>query len=162
MMRRGRKRWWIVGGGTTVLVTAVAVIGVATGSARSGPAFAAGSASGDISRWRITFSETGLTPGSTVTYRATAKASATYICASGRQHFRVYRPALTLNLTAKADLHGAVTKGGSQLEGFVAPTCSDGSTPNLSSYGLYNVRILDTTHGIGSPSLRAHTTPVPR
>jgi hypothetical protein len=126
------------------------------------PAFASGSASGDISRWRISFSETGVTPGSTVAYRATAKASATYVCPSGRQHFRVYRPDLTLNFSGTADLNGVVNRKASQAEGFVTPTCADGTTPNLSSYGLYNVRILDVTHGVRAPSLRAHTTPVPR
>lgn len=166
--RRHRKVWivpMVAAGGLVIAAIALAAGGR--------PQFTAGSASGDIARWRISFTESGLAPGAAVAYSATAKASATYICPNyprydalggghgAPQHFRVYR-SLAMDLSATADSAGVVHKGGSALQGFVTPVCSDGSTPSLSSYGLYNVRIVDTTNTVRAPSLRGSTQPPPR
>lgn len=170
MLGRGHRNVWIV----TMVAAGGLVIAAIALAAGGKPQFTAGSASGDIARWRISFSESGLAPGSTVAYSATAKASATYICPNyprydalggghgAPQHFRVYKSSMSMGLTATADSVGVVHKGGSAPQGFVTPTCSDGSTPALSSYGLYNVRILDATNNVRAPSLRGSTQPPPR
>jgi hypothetical protein len=172
MRGRGRRSLWIAVAATagTLVAVTIASIAVAGGG---GPKFTAGSASGDISRWRVSFTESGVTPGSTVAYHATARASATYICQNypkydqagnghgAPQHFRIYRD-LSISLSGTADLSGVVHKGGSGAEGFVAPRCSDGSTSSVASYGLYNVRIQDTTNHVWAPSLRGNTQPAPR
>ena len=127
MLGRRHRNVWIVtmvaAGGLVIATTALA--------AAPRPHFTAGSASGDIVRWRISFTEAGLAPGSTVAYSVTAKASATYICPNyprydalggghgAPQHFRVYKPSMSMGFTATADSAGVVNKGGTAPQGFV-------------------------------------------
>jgi hypothetical protein len=152
---------------------AAGVVAIGPAGARSGPSFSLYSASGDIATWRVSFTETGLTPKSRIHYAATAQASATYNCTKppyfdrhggghgAPPHFRI-RTALSATFTGTANAQGSVRKTNAGSEGIAPPTCSDGSLPVLSSYALYNVRLVDTTSHVNAPSMRDHTTPRPR
>ena len=158
-----------------VLAVAAVAGGVAAGlaGARSGPVFSIYSASGNIATWRVSFTETGLTPKSHVNYLATAQTSATYNCtmppyfdAHGNghgapAHFRI-RKSLSAAFTGTADSKGILRRTNYGPEGISSPACADGSLPALSSYALYNVRLVDQTSHVNAPSMRDHTTPRPR
>jgi hypothetical protein len=169
-LRRGYRRRIAV---ALVVAGAAGVVAVGLAGARSGPAFTTYSASGDIATWRVSFTESGLTPKSHVNYLATAQTSATYNCTKppyydahggghgAPPHFRV-RKSLSASFTGTANSQGSVRRTNSGSQGLVPPTCPDGSLPVLSSYALYNVRLVDLTSHVNAPSMRDHTTPRPR
>ncbi len=155
------------------LLAAVFALAASAASAASGPSFTGASASGDVSNWRVTFTESGLAPGAKVAYSMGARIALTFNCSSylgsdhlgighgAPQHFRIYSN-LAHGFSANANSSGVVRRSVSVPEGISAPTCSDGSASSVSSYALYRVVVLDSTNRVSAHSLREHTQPRPR